>query len=1203
MKKAPKIQLRRFKTILGNLAKQVKTKQSIREIITLLSYTLEPELEDKFSPEEIKTRDVFLNKYRTYSALLPILSRIDAKYIPEFMAALERMHLDDDVLIQVRTKLDYRQEASTARGISNTLSVIYNEPHQMLEVGMNTLVPAQQYVLAEQLINVLAPYTIIALEETYGRDNVAFNSYTNPDGNVAAYAGSLRPVSDTIDLSNFRDLFEIARDANYLPDGSLVAFSTGFSIQRSHHPNPTYYSFASKPYRIIDQTINISEMIGNLQSTILNNFPYEDEEMEITTDYLQLYSLLPPPGGCYYLSHIPENLLNVSPRETDNNCLFHCLFYLNKIFAPHDKRLSAQQGTELILSLRNQFQLLGKKMIPLILAQRIILAAQSLYSLPTLPRLFCAETTHAKDFDICLWNAHYFIIQYKDISIFRETKKNDLNIILVHFDIESKRATNGTQIPVVYGFTIDLTFYKQYLKSLMPQLEDQKITEKRKKRIREMIDAFHMREKQCHLQFHYRESFLEMMKVLFAHIQLLRYRGTMCLNGYNSSNYDNILAMKELCHCLELNGKKHYATLTDICVHNNALIKAKVRFKTLYPKVVFTLFDLAKFIPKSLKKALKMFRCTYSKESFEYEKIDYLNHMQVKDRDDLIKYLHTDVMGLADLFKRKNEIFFDMVGEHIYKFISTSNATYAKFCQEPIAQNIMLPYNVSDDTFMRRCIYGGNCSVYKRYYRSNLLNLGDALTLQHYDECTDYLIALDANSLYPTGCTFNMPYGAYHRIVCGDLDTITYDLLFKEINHGERMGCLRCRVLEVSNEIAYCWFPYRKKDGIKFDFDCLNKIIYITTIQFQDMVRVGYKLLIVEAILFESNGPVLKEYICTLYQKRVEAKANMKKEPERAAYWDSLQEEIKLFMNGLYGKLIQKPIFMKTSFELLTQNVIERLNALYDKGELGTLNLMKDYAMYTTEKRSITACTKPCYLGAFVLSYSKRLMMKAFEEMNILYDYTAPVYYTDTDSIYCHMDLAKRIPHLLGPNLGQMKSDYGDNVKIVEAYFLAKKIKVCRCWIKTKNYIVDCPDIIDGEAADHEEHILKGIYCNKTCKVIVPAVTGESLIVEVLKFTMKGVSKKKGNEQLITWDDYAKLYNGEKLKYTGLTQFRKTLFNENIPRSLNEEERAFLERAVMNVTVHTDLEKNISIAHTFKQAIYNEDYDAFLPLGHAVLHR
>jgi hypothetical protein len=128
-------------------------------------------------------------------------------------------------------------------------------------------------------------------------------------------------------------------------------------------------------------------------------------------------------------------------------------------------------------------------------------------------------------------------------------------------------------------------------------------------------------------------------------------------------------------------------------------------------------------------------------------------------------------------------------------------------------------------------------------------------------------------------------------------------------------------------------------------------------------------------------------------------------------------ELAKLFMNGLYGKLIQKPIHEK---QVYVSDVFEMMKVITDETR-DTLDISQlgNTVVLTTLSKSIPELdkdiTKPVEWGVFCLDYSKRIMM---ETMDLLGDKQEDLYYyTDTDSIHIHRQSYERIKHLCDKNI------------------------------------------------------------------------------------------------------------------------------------------------------------------------------------------
>jgi hypothetical protein len=114
-------------------------------------------------------------------------------------------------------------------------------------------------------------------------------------------------------------------------------------------------------------------------------------------------------------------------------------------------------------------------------------------------------------------------------------------------------------------------------------------------------------------------------------------------------------------------------------------------------------------------------------------------------------------------------------------------------------------------------------------------------------------------------------------------------------------------------------------------------------------------------------------------------------------------------MNGLYGKTIQRPI--------LDENVIIHLHEEFIKYYVKyggvSMRALSDgsfYLTYQDEENLASKISKPCYLGSFILGYSRRIMLQYLQETNPFFNsndtknqLANSPYYTDTDSIQIHV--------------------------------------------------------------------------------------------------------------------------------------------------------------------------------------------------------
>jgi hypothetical protein len=107
------------------------------------------------------------------------------------------------------------------------------------------------------------------------------------------------------------------------------------------------------------------------------------------------------------------------------------------------------------------------------------------------------------------------------------------------------------------------------------------------------------------------------------------------------------------------------------------------------------------------------------------------------------------------------------------------------------------------------------------------------------------------------------------------------------------------------------------------------------------------------------------------------------------------------------------------------------------------------YLTYQDESKLATKISKPCYLGSFILGYSRRIMLDYLQRTNPYFNSTdtknqlenAP-YYTDTDSIQIHAKNLKGVT--MDNEIGGISDDLPGNCKIL-----------CGGWIAPKLYFLE----------------------------------------------------------------------------------------------------------------------------------------------------
>ena len=267
---------------------------------------------------------------------------------------------------------------------------------------------------------------------------------------------------------------------------------------------------------------------------------------------------------------------------------------------------------------------------------------------------------------------------------------------------------------------------------------------------------------------------------------------------------------------------------------------------------------------------------------------------------------------------------------------------------------------------------------------------------------------------------------------------------------------------------------------------------HMTSVDTQEVVRTGGRILrIYEGIVYERNlsESPFRAFIDTLF--------TMKQSYPKKTVGNEL---IKLLMNSLYGKTVQRDIefityiwsecTLKQNYDDLVMDYCKLQGDNYivrRKKEKKAVDVSKedlaDGPLQSTEKSKMSR-EVPLHLGSFILAHSKRIMnnfilaIDGFKNPN--------VYYCDTDSLY----ISKRFFDLLesrqlvGNDLCKGKNDYGEG-GIVFGLYLAPKIKY---------------NIVLNDGLLSEKSTFKGCNSNKVeSKDFFALASGEVVQKEVVK--------------------------------------------------------------------------------------------------------
>lgn len=216
-----------------------------------------------------------------------------------------------------------------------------------------------------------------------------------------------------------------------------------------------------------------------------------------------------------------------------------------------------------------------------------------------------------------------------------------------------------------------------------------------------------------------------------------------------------------------------------------------------------------------------------------------------------------------------------------------------------------------------------------------------------------------------------------------------------------------------------------------------------------------FKYILVTGFLKFESKPVFREYILSLYEKRLEIKKKIYQiEKEGKVFAESLEvlnilsSECKSDMNNLYGKFGQRTFgqtFICSPEEFRTialkhEGYVENVKFIenYDNPE-------KSVYLVTIKKKKKNAIGNLTYVASFITSAARVALFDMVYSAGV-----KNVYYVDTDSCYYQ---GPRIGKIHASKLGYRDSEIneniqGDNILITEAYFNAPKFYGTRGFIK-----------------------------------------------------------------------------------------------------------------------------------------------------------
>lgn len=485
------------------------------------------------------------------------------------------------------------------------------------------------------------------------------------------------------------------------------------------------------------------------------------------------------------------------------------------------------------------------------------------------------------------------------------------------------------------------------------------------------------------------------------------------VNAYNGARFDHLFLLKAFL-------RQGYNP-DKFALSNGAIVVA------CFCKVI-NFWDMCRHLVGSLKENLKLYNCGIEKGDFNHSLARPWDEMDQELQAQCLEYLEADVLGMSELFDIIHGTILKEYGLEVVRFISTSQLTYAIWRTKTFGtrrcESVYIP-TLKEEACFRKAIYGGRCYKVKHAFCSSQYK--DICQGQiAFDDISDYVVDMDVVSLYPTAMRRDFPVGDSHAldeeslVRCNEYVTVHKKLPWIGI-YEIKFQCNR--------NLCHAILPRRTEDGLKWTLED-GEGTY-SSVDINNALRFGYTIQIIGGYYWTRSMPILKEYIDHLFKKKSEAEKGT-----------SIYELIKLFLNALYGKMIQRPIFNKHKWcssldefhKFISECVVHEAVFIEEKLYVGgysrsILDIEKDI-------------TKPSQIGVFVLAYSREIMLNYFEKSNPYFisdnleeALMNDIYYTDTDSMQVHV--RNKLP--FGKQMGCLDDDLKGG-KIIQAFWIAPKL-------------------------------------------------------------------------------------------------------------------------------------------------------------------
>lgn len=513
---------------------------------------------------------------------------------------------------------------------------------------------------------------------------------------------------------------------------------------------------------------------------------------------------------------------------------------------------------------------------------------------------------------------------------------------------------------------------------------------------------------------------------------------------FNGSKFDNLFIVPWL-----LANKIQVKEGATIIVGNSIL---SITFMT--DKGEVTLKDLCKFLPGSLDANCKAFGLSAEQSKGS------LNHAMMTSWDiimneaaDILKYISNDVTCLKKIYHLFSREMYEQYTLHVSDFMTSTQLAYAAFTTTLRGAGSSLYKTPIDDEQMMRSMYKGGrviCGrpIWKSSFWDKVIdqkrvgeytdkdgflidNPPHVITKELFDSIDDYLVYVDANSLYPAAQVNRAyPTGKYKKktFVLGSSQEQTVLKNLNERNRGCRGNIFKASFLvdvTCPSDIPIPFLMTKSEKG-EVEQNLLPKIgEWFTGPELWEASKYGYVITrVYELCQWSTAKEIFNDFVVSTYKTKCEATRDTPK-----------YTCAKNMLNGLTGKfgqhVINSVILLYLEGQEISANV-KNITEIFDDNR-------RILGWYATSEKYSDYAPFPIHLSAFILAWARIYMSKMLRRMDI---HKCPIYcpiYGDTDSLILHAHAWKKLPEKWkgSKELGQMKFEVSG--KIIRVTVLAPK--------------------------------------------------------------------------------------------------------------------------------------------------------------------